>query len=124
MRIWIRLFGIFCAGCALLISVAAVAGHAHYGSGLIAFSSNREELGEIYLMDIEHNLNVNLTHHPGEDTAPDASPDGRYIAFQTSRDSNAEIYLVDMQDFAVHNLTHNSASDMNPDWSPDGQHIA
>jgi TolB protein len=46
----------------------------------IAFTSNRDRQGEIYVMRAGGGLQ-RLTRRPGDDWAPDFSPDGRRIAF-------------------------------------------
>ncbi len=123
MRVWLRLVAMIGGGCVVFTLALLLAGHGLRGGDMVAFSSNREELGEIYLLDINHNLTVNLTRFPGDDSSASASPDGRYIAFETSRDGNREIYLTDMNSFSTRNLTHNPARDMIPAWSPDGRQM-
>ena len=43
----------------------------------IAFVSDRDGNGEIYLMDTDGKNQRNLTNHPADDFAPTWSPDGR-----------------------------------------------
>ncbi|MGH3071981.1 MAG: TolB family protein [Gaiellaceae bacterium] len=47
----------------------------------IAFTSNRDQQGEIYVMNANGTGQKRLTHRPGDDWAPDFSPDGTKIAF-------------------------------------------
>src|SRR5689334_3310837 len=114
MRMWLRLVGLVGGGCVVFTLALLLAGHRLRGGDMVAFSSNREELGEIYLLDLNHNLTVNLTRYPGDDSSASASPDGRYIAFETSRDGNREIYLTDMNTLLSRNITNNPARDMIP----------
>jgi TolB protein len=48
---------------------------------LLAFTSNRDRQGEIYVMRPDGSGVRRLTRRPGDDWAPDFSPDGRRIAF-------------------------------------------
>jgi TolB protein len=47
----------------------------------IAFTSNRDQQGEIYVMRAGGGGVKRLTRRPGDDWAPDFSPDGKRIAF-------------------------------------------
>jgi Tol biopolymer transport system component len=95
----------------------------------IAFHSDRDGNGEIYVMDADGQNVRNLTHHPRDDWNPAWSPDGRSIAFSSTRDSRPddrriEIYVMEVAGQNVRRLTHDHASDFGPDWSPDGLRIA
>ena len=60
----------------------------------------------------------NLTRHPGHDSAPSWSPDGRKIVFTTKRDGNFEVYVMNADGSEQQNLTRNPAPDRSPVWSP------
>ena len=47
----------------------------------IAFTSNRDQQGEIYVMNPDGSGQKRLTRRAGDDWAPDFSPDGKRIAF-------------------------------------------
>ena len=81
----------------------------------IAFGSNRDGNGEIYVMDVNGANVVRLTTHSAEDGQPAWSPDGSKIAFVTARDGNAEIYLMNATDGSeLVNLTNNADADFTP----------
>ena len=61
----------------------------------IAFYSDRDGNGEIYVMDADGNSPCNLTNSPAKDAYPAWSPDGKMIAFTSNRDGNWEIYVMD-----------------------------
>ena len=90
----------------------------------IAFGSNKDGNGEIYVMDPNGANVVRLTADASEDGQPAWSPDGMKIAFATERDGNAEIYVMDSSGANPVNLTNHSGSDLAPAWSPDGTKIA
>ena len=60
----------------------------------IAFESNRDSNGGIYLMNADGSNVERLTHHDAYDFGPAWSPDGTKIAFSSRRDGNYEIYVV------------------------------
>jgi tetratricopeptide (TPR) repeat protein/predicted Ser/Thr protein kinase len=60
----------------------------------------------------------------GNETNPEASPDGKRVAFMSQRDGNWEVYVANLDGSNLQRLTHDSASDGLPTWSPDGRHIA
>jgi Tol biopolymer transport system component len=47
----------------------------------IAFTSNRDQQGEVYVMNADGTGQKRLTRRAGDDWSPDFSPDGRRIAF-------------------------------------------
>jgi TolB protein len=94
------------------------------GANLIAFDTQRDGNGEIYLLDSASGQLINLTRHPADDRAPAWRPDGRAIAFESRRDGNWEIYVLDLTDASLSRLTDNLAFDGAPAWSPDGGEIA
>ena len=90
----------------------------------IAFGSNRDGNGEIYVMDPNGANVVRLTNNSAEDGQPAWSPVGGKIAFATARDGNDEIYVMNADGTGAVNLTNNAGSDLTPVWSPDGSKIA
>ena len=90
----------------------------------IAFSSERDDNFEIYVMGSDGSNPRRLTNHSAGDGHPSWSPDGRHIAFASWRDGNFEIYVMGSDGSNPRRLTHDSARDFSPSWSPDGRHIA
>ena len=84
----------------------------------IAFSSNRDGNGEIYVMDADGKNPVRLTREPAKDSEPCWSPDGRKIAFTSVRDGNCEIYVMDDDGGNPTNLTQIPVVDVSPAWPP------
>ncbi len=94
------------------------------GRGQIAFFSNRDGNGEIYVMDADGKNLRRLTNNPAADEWPSWSPEGKQIAFTSNRDGNGEIYVMDADGTDIRRLTNNPAYDWFPVWSPDGMQIA
>jgi Tol biopolymer transport system component len=94
------------------------------GTGQIVFNSDRDRIGQIYVMDVDGNNIQKVTNNQTDHNHPDWSPNGNQIAFDSYLSGNYEIYVVNADGTQLTRLTNNSASDTQPDWSPDGQQIA
>lgn len=89
----------------------------------IAFTSERDGAGDIYLMKIDGSHVRRLTDDPAYDAGPSWSPDGSRIAFVSTRGGNPDIYVMNADGSSVQQLTSHTAMDFWPQWSPDGVHI-
>ncbi len=117
------LLGVMIAG--LLIGILLLMSSAvWHGTGELVFASNQDGDLEIYRLDIDHRLTVQVTHNAIEDWQPDWSPDGQKIVFTSSYDLNMDVYVMDADGSDVRRLTDDPARDFGPAWSPDGQQIA
>lgn len=91
----------------------------------IAFMSNRDGAGDIYVMDADGSNVVRLTRAPAIDASPVWTPDGTRIVFDTGRDGNREIYVMNADGSDQRRLTFNPSSDVGPvSFSPDGTQLA
>lgn len=86
-------------------------------------------LDEIYLIDVEQGISVNLTNSPGmDDCFPVWSPDGTRIAFSSHKRMGTEqIYVMNADGSNVIQLTDGRDEKLDfywPSWSPDGKRIA
>ncbi|HOX45992.1 MAG TPA: PDZ domain-containing protein [Myxococcota bacterium] len=61
-----------------------------------------------------------LTSHPGVETAPQFSPDGKWIAFSGDYDGNQDVYLVPAGGGEPTRLTWHPSPDGVIGWTPDG----
>lgn len=89
----------------------------------IAFVSDRDHNLEIYLMNADGSMQVNLTNSPGADQSFAWSPDGKKLVFVSERDGDGEIYVVNADGSGATNLTKRPGFDDAPAWSPDGKKI-
>ena len=96
--------------------------------GKIAFVSDRDGNGDIYVMNADGSEQTRLTNtHPYINVEPDWSPDGSRIVFASGRDKRADIYVMNADGSEQTRLTDvlgYSGLDEFPSWSPDGRRIA
>ena len=80
----------------------------------IAFVSNRDGSGEIYVMEADRTQQRQLTHTSSFNIDPAWSPDGRRIVFSSARDGNPEIYVMNSDGSDQRRLTRDANRDENP----------
>ena len=91
----------------------------------IAFTSNRDGAGDIYVMNADGSGVRRLTNTAAAESSSVWSPDGTKIAFDSERDGNREIYIMDNDGSNQTRLTFNPTVDAGPvSFSPDGKQIA
>src|SRR6266850_4237 len=90
----------------------------------IAFGSNRDGNGEIYVMDPNGSNIVRLTTNAAEDGQPAWSPDGTKIAFQSDRQTDFAVWVMNADGSNPTRLTDPSTQAGAPGWSPDSTRIA
>ena len=64
-----------------------------------------------------------LTSHPGQETNPRFSPDGKTVAFSAEYDGNVDVYLVAVEGGVPRRLTWHPSDDVVLDFSPDGEAV-
>lgn len=112
---------------AILATACAGGGGANYTGepvGAIAFTSNREEDEEIFVMNADGTGQTNLTNNLANDSEPWWSPDGSRLAFSSFRTGTANLFTMAADGSDVQQLTESPAVDGGARWSPDGQRIA
>ncbi|MCH8274851.1 MAG: PD40 domain-containing protein [Armatimonadetes bacterium] len=107
-----------------LTMLALCLASAHGSDAKIAFSSNRDDNAEIYVMNADGSGQARLTFHSASDSLSAFSPDGQRIAFSSWRDGNSEIYIMNADGTGQTPLTNHPAADAHPAFSPDGLKIA
>jgi Tol biopolymer transport system component len=94
------------------------------GGGVIAFTSDRDGEGDIFVTNADGSGLRRLTDDPAYDGWPTWSPDGTDIAFVSLRSGNPDIYVMDADGGNLRQLTDHPERDIWPEWSPDGTRIA
>ncbi|MFP5262976.1 MAG: PDZ domain-containing protein [Blastocatellia bacterium] len=64
-----------------------------------------------------------LTSHPGEESFPKFSPDGKWIAFTGDYDGNTDVYVIPVEGGEPRRLTYHPAPELVLDWTPDSRRV-
>ncbi len=64
-----------------------------------------------------------LTSHPGVESRPRFSPDGKWIAFAGEYDGNTDIFVVPTEGGVPQRLTWHPGEDLPQDFTPDGKSV-
>ena len=84
---------------------------------MIAFTSDRDNNVDVYVMNADGTGLTRLTEHMAVDAYPAWSPEGGKIAFTSQRDDNAEIYVVNADGTLPTRITDDPSFDGFPVWS-------
>lgn len=79
--------------------------------------------GDLWVADVASGRARALTAHPGDESAPSFSPDGKQVAFTGMYDGNADVYVVPTTGGEPRRLTWNPWRDEVVGWTPDGKVI-
>ncbi len=84
----------------------------------LAFSSNKDGLIDVFVMDLATGDIRNITQNEARDRHPAWSPDSTQIAFTSDRDNGDDIFVIDIDGGNARNLTNSPGRDIMPAWSP------
>ncbi len=79
--------------------------------------------GDVWTVPAKGGEARRLTVHPGEDTWPKWSPDGRTLVFASDRFGSLDLFAMEPDGTGVRRLTFDSASEFPTSFSPDGQTV-
>jgi len=79
--------------------------------------------GDLWSARIDGSDARRLTTHPGEESRPRFSPDGRWIAFSGQYDGNTDVFIVPVEGGIPRRLTWHPGADVVQDWTPDGMGV-
>ena len=79
--------------------------------------------GDLWLCSNEGGTARRLTSHPGSETGPKFSPDGKLIAFSASYDGNNDVYVIAAKGGEPRRLTYHPSPDQAIGWTPDGKKV-
>jgi len=93
--------------------------------GCVAFRlTDAQGKQDIWVRDLARGNNTRFTFHPGSDTDPVWSPDGKKIVFAGQRDGRLDLYEKNADGSGEERLLLKSDQDKNPtSWSRDGKFI-
>ncbi len=125
-RVW-RSTLLLCGLTLLLLLAALLVGRLFPGRQLayVVYTAREGRTNaDIYILDIDHDLQYNLTNTPEYDLQPAWSPDGARMAFISTRSTGGQLYVVDASGANLRRLTQDdNFNHSNPFWSPDGRSI-
>lgn len=78
-------------------------------------------IGDLWLADVATGHARQLTTHPGDESAPSFSPDGKTVAFNGMYDGNADVYVIPATGGEPRRLTWHPWRDEVTGWTPDGK---
>lgn len=79
--------------------------------------------GDLWTADINGKNVRRLTSHPGVESNPVFSPDGKWIAFSGNYDGNTDVYIVSVDGGVPKRLTWHPGADTVRDFKPDGSAV-
>jgi tricorn protease len=79
--------------------------------------------GDLWIAERDGDGARRLTTHPGNESAPAFSPDGRWLAFSGEYDGNTDVFVVPVEGGAPRRLTWHPAADQVRGWTPDGRAV-
>ena len=79
--------------------------------------------GDLWTCPIAGGQAVQLTSHPGLESSPCFSPDGRWVAFSGQYDENMDVYIVPAAGGEPKRLTFHPGPDQVTGWSHDGRSV-
>ena len=92
--------------------------------GRVAFTLERSNQKDIWVIDFEKIEAKPLIASPAADEHPRWSPDGTKIIFDSDRSGKKEIYRANWDGTQVQKLAASPTAGENADWSPDGNRVA
>ncbi len=79
--------------------------------------------GDLWTVPRDGGLGRRLTGHPGLETSPKFSPDGKWIAFSGQYDGNTDVFVIPAEGGVPKRLTYHPSPDDVLGWTPDGKRI-
>ena len=77
--------------------------------------------GDLWMVTVAGGAARRLTTHPGEETSPVISPDGRTLAFTATYEGPAELYTMPLSGGVPTRWTYEAEPSVATTWTPDGK---
>ncbi len=79
--------------------------------------------GDIWITGLQGGAATRLTSHPGLESRPHFSPDGRLLAFSAEYEGNTDVYVVPVEGGVPTRLTWHPGEDLVQGFTPDGAKV-
>ena len=79
--------------------------------------------GDVWIAGLAGGPARRLTSHPGEESRPRFSPDGRWLAFSAEYEGNTDVYVVPVEGGVPRRLTWHPGEDLVQGFTPDGTRV-
>ncbi|NDJ79382.1 MAG: hypothetical protein GYB65_24290 [Chloroflexi bacterium] len=90
----------------------------------IVFMGLRDDVRDIYILNVEEGSVRNLTNDAEDDRAPAWSPTGEWIAFTSRRGADvSDIFVIRPDGSGLRRLAELPDTQTYPAWTPDGQYV-
>jgi len=114
----------FLVGAEALFSNISFAPRFSSDGSKIVMSVMMQGNSELFVLDLNTNIQTRITKHPAIDTSPSFSPSGDKILFSSDRSGNQHIYISDFDGSNLRKISAGSGNYATPVWSPNGDMIA
>lgn len=121
-----KIFLPFLLACGLLL-LSSISGYTQGFEGYYRFPTLHGETiiftaeGDLWAVPVSGGLARRLTSHPGEETNPHISPDGRTIAFSAAYEGPTEVYTMPVEGGLPTRWTYEGETSVASGWTPAGQ---
>jgi len=79
--------------------------------------------GDLWTVSTKGGIAAKLTSHPGIESNPFFSPDGKWIAFSGEYDGNTDVFIIPSEGGMPVRLTYHPSADVVTGWSADGKKV-
>lgn len=120
---WPAILGILLVA-TIMITTPAVAGQGYLRNPEL--SGNQVYFmaeGDLWAAPVDGGTARRITSHPGNESMPKVSPDGKWIAFTGDYDGNRDVFVMSIDGGEPRRLTWHPADDEPMAWSADGKTI-
>ena len=113
----------------LLLALASISSFGQINAKLMRYVDVSENQicfvygGDIWVVDKNGGMAIQLTNSPGEESYPKFSPNGQEIAFTASYRGNPDVYVMNTSGGVPQRITYGSHSDRMVEWHPSGDKI-
>jgi len=84
----------------------------------LAYSAMEEGRSNIFVIGVDGEGPVQLTHSEGDNESPSWSPDGNLVVFSSTREGPSKVYVLTAYGTDQRRLLSMKGEQTDPEWSP------